>query len=222
MVNLSKKAKTQRVAATADKLDTKQKILAAAETEFMTRGYDGSRMQAIADRAGLNKAMLHYHFRSKDELFEQIFRDKASLLFPKAHEGLRAHTNFIEFTCGFVDMYLALLNQHPYLPFYMLQVATANAVLFSQVAADFPVKFVRAFTAAAKAGQIRDHDPQQFLLSLVGMCMWPFIGKNMIQHNLGLSDAVFATLLEQRAAEVKRYVVLLLTPEARAATRKKS
>lgn len=220
MVNLPKKAKKPQ--ATVETLDTKQKILAAAEVEFMTRGYDGSRMQAIADRAGLNKAMLHYHFRSKDELFEQIFRDKASLLFPKAHEGLRAHTNFIEFACGFVDMYLALLNQHPYLPFYMLQVAAANADLFSQVAADFPAKFVRAFNAAAKAGQIRPHDPHQFLMSLIGMCMWPFIGKNMIQHNLGLSDAVFAKLLEQRAAEVKRYVVLLLTPDDRAAARKKS
>ena len=59
-----------------DMNQTEEKILEAAEQVFMKQGYDGSRMQAIADLAGINKAMLHYYFRSKDLLFERIFKEK--------------------------------------------------------------------------------------------------------------------------------------------------
>ncbi|NJN24679.1 MAG: TetR family transcriptional regulator [Cyclobacteriaceae bacterium] len=50
----------------------------------MRKGMYGARMQEIADEANINKAMLHYYFRSKDQLFEAIFRDVFSQLIPKA------------------------------------------------------------------------------------------------------------------------------------------
>ncbi|HVV84449.1 MAG TPA: helix-turn-helix domain-containing protein [Kofleriaceae bacterium] len=196
-----------------DKLDTKQRILAAAEAEFLVHGYEGSRMQAIADRAGLNKAMLHYHFRSKDDLFAHVFQDKAKLLFPKVQASFRAHTDFIEFTCAFVDLYMAHLMAHPFLPLYLLQVSATNAALFKQVVTDFPLRFIAAFRAAIRAGTVRAHDPVQLMISVLGMCVMPFAARHMIQHLLELDDAAFQSLMKRRAAEVKRYVVLLLTPE---------
>ena len=54
-------------------LNTEQTILEAAKKIFIHKGMDGARMQEIADEAGINKALLHYYFRSKDKLFEAIF-----------------------------------------------------------------------------------------------------------------------------------------------------
>src|SRR2546425_901472 len=62
---------------------TENKILQAAKKVFITKGLDGARMQDIADEAGINKALLHYYFRSKDKLFEVIFMEAATSLFPK-------------------------------------------------------------------------------------------------------------------------------------------
>jgi TetR/AcrR family transcriptional regulator len=205
---------TAAAVAADDRPDTKHKILAAAEAEFLARGYDGSRMQAIADRAGLNKAMLHYHFRSKDELFAQIFEAKAQLLFPRAQASLRDQRDFLAFVCGFVDLYTAHLIEHPYLPLYIVQVSTTNPNLFKQVATDFPLRFVRAFEAAAAAGKIRAHDATQFLWSLLGMCVMPFVAKHMIKHLFEIDEPAFQALLRARADEIKRYVVLLLSPAA--------
>ncbi len=53
--------------------DTERQIFDAALQVFARKGKDGARMQAIADRADINKAMLHYYFRSKDKLYEQVF-----------------------------------------------------------------------------------------------------------------------------------------------------
>ena len=96
--------------------DTKARILAAAEAEFLAGGFDRARMQAIADRAQINKAMLHYHFRTKGELFAQIFKNRAGHLFPKAEAGKRLGTDFVGYTCNFIDAYFALLVENPYLP----------------------------------------------------------------------------------------------------------
>ena len=52
---------------------TEQKILEAAQEVFHEKGYDGARMQEIADKASINKGLLHYYFKTKDSLFEAIF-----------------------------------------------------------------------------------------------------------------------------------------------------
>lgn len=194
-------------------LDTKERIFAAAEAEFLVRGYDGSRMQAIADRAQINKAMLHYHFGSKDELFAQVFREKAKLLFPKLEASLRQGTGFIEFVCVFVDLYVTHLIENPFLPSYLFHISTNHPELLNQVKLDMPKKFVTAFSAAAKAKAIRAHDPQQFVVSLMGMCVMPFVAKNLIMGAFGFDADEYQSFLLARADEIKRYAVLILTPE---------
>ena len=52
---------------------TEQKIIEAAEIVFHEKGFDGARMQEIADKASINKGLLHYYFKSKDALFDAIF-----------------------------------------------------------------------------------------------------------------------------------------------------
>lgn len=58
------------------KQSKEQQILAAAEQEFLTRGYDGARTTSIAQAAGVTHAMLHYYFRTKEQLFERIVDEK--------------------------------------------------------------------------------------------------------------------------------------------------
>ena len=53
---------------------TESQILDAAEKVFQAKGMVGARMQEIADKAGINKAMLHYYYRSKQLLFEAVFK----------------------------------------------------------------------------------------------------------------------------------------------------
>ena len=65
---------------------TEERIKEAARTVFMRKGYDGARMQEIADEAGINKALLHYYFRSKNKLFGEIFNDAFNQLVPRIGE----------------------------------------------------------------------------------------------------------------------------------------
>lgn len=60
------------------KQNKEQDILIAAEEEFLTKGYDGARTTSIAQKAGVTHAMLHYYFRTKEQLFERIVEQKFS------------------------------------------------------------------------------------------------------------------------------------------------
>ena len=60
--------------------NTEQSILKAAEKEFLKKGFSGSKTTEIAKEAGVTHAMLHYYFRTKENLFNKVFEEKARQL----------------------------------------------------------------------------------------------------------------------------------------------
>ena len=94
---------------------TETQILNAARDVFYRKGLAGARMQEIADEAGINKAMLHYYFRSKDQLFEAIFKEGAMKIFPKISEYLQADLPLFEKITNFVENYIPLLQENFYI-----------------------------------------------------------------------------------------------------------
>ena len=71
--------------------DTKTRILDAADAVFVRRGIDGARMQDIADQAGVNKALLHYNFRSKADLARAVWLRIASSFVPHLPDARVRH-----------------------------------------------------------------------------------------------------------------------------------
>jgi len=79
--------------------DSRKRILDAAEVEFAAKGFDGARVDAIAARAGVNKALLYYYFKSKDGLLETLLAGyleglraaKAAVPLPRGPEGMQEH-----------------------------------------------------------------------------------------------------------------------------------
>ncbi len=59
---------------------TREKILNAALHEFSAHGLAGARVDGIAQTAGVNKAMIYYHFANKEALFNELFQTEMELL----------------------------------------------------------------------------------------------------------------------------------------------
>lgn len=87
-----------------------QAILEAAEREFLAKGFDGARTISIAQAAGVTHAMLHYYFRTKENIFERILDEKMRLmgelvmttfgrpglpLLERLRDGIARHFDFI-------------------------------------------------------------------------------------------------------------------------------
>src|SRR5688572_13967969 len=99
-----------------DPLASEQRILAAARSVFIRRGTAGARMQEIAEEAGVNQALLHYYFRTKDRLAEAVFAEVAGRLAPAIVGALGSDEPLERKVEEFVRIYIDTARQHPYIP----------------------------------------------------------------------------------------------------------
>src|SRR6187431_2668000 len=97
-------------------VDTEQRILDAAHTVFVRTGTAGARMQEIARAAGVNSALLHYYFRSKQRLAEAVFHRAAAQLLPAVVGVLVSERPLSDKVKAIVEIELDRLSRTPYLP----------------------------------------------------------------------------------------------------------
>jgi len=107
-------------------LTTEQLILGAAKKVFIRKGLDGTRMQEIADEAGINKSLLHYYFRSKDKLFDVIFKEIVMSFAPRIVEILNSPISLFDKIELFVATYIDLLLKNPYIPGFLVNEVSKN------------------------------------------------------------------------------------------------
>jgi AcrR family transcriptional regulator len=100
--------------------DTERRILDAARVVFVRRGTAGARMQEIAEEAGVNQALLHYYFRTKERLAATVFREAAARLLPAALGVFSSDMPLEEKVERFVHIYIDTVRETPFIPGYML------------------------------------------------------------------------------------------------------
>ena len=106
--------------------NTETEILIAAKEIFQQKGMAGARMQEIADKAKINKALLHYYYRSKQLLFEAVFKSAFSLLAPQLNKVLNDDSDLFEKIRKFTENYVSFVIKHPYLPNFVIQELNKN------------------------------------------------------------------------------------------------
>ena len=96
--------------------NTEQSILKAAEKEFLKKGFSGSKTTEIAKEAGVTHAMLHYYFRTKENLFNKVFEEKAKQLADTFLSRVDESLPFLEKIKCFIEAHFDLLTANPELP----------------------------------------------------------------------------------------------------------
>lgn len=196
--------------------NTEGKILAAARKVFLNKGMDGARMQDIADEAGINKALLHYYFRSKDKLFEQVFLEAVTSFLPKIFSILESNETLFQKIEWFCEEYINQLIKTPYVPIFVLNEINRQPQAFlKKVVGKNPppvFKVLLQIDAEMKAGVIKATDPIQLLLNIISLCLFPFVASPLVQLISGLNKKQFNTLMEERKKEVPRLIIESLKP----------
>jgi len=189
-----------------------EKILAAAKKVFTTKGMAGARMQDIADEAGINKALLHYYFRSKEKLFEVIFFEAAQKLFPKINLIFESDMPLFEKIENFAEQYITMMSENPYLPLFVLNEVSKEPEIFikkiwGKQNMPRPEKFLVQIEREVKNRTIKKISPLHLLINLISLSVFPFVAKPMIQFTLGLDEMQFKNVMEQRKKEVAKFII---------------
>jgi AcrR family transcriptional regulator len=190
---------------------TEQKILDAAKHVFVTKGMSGARMQDIADAAGINKALLHYYFRSKEKLFETIFSEALEKLFPKLASILESDKTILEKIEMICVEYVNQIQQMPYLPVFIISEINRQPEAFLKKMTGNrkpPFKaFIHTIETAVKRKEIKPVQPLQLLMNIVSLNIFPFMMKPLLQHVGGVSKKQFDALMEERKKIVPQIII---------------
>ena len=190
---------------------TEERILVAAKQVFVKKGMTGARMQDIADTAGINKALLHYYFRSKEKLFEVIFKEAATRLFPKINEILNSELPLFDKIRRFTHDYVEMVIETPYLPLFVLNEINKQPHEFSKKMFGKnrpPVhKLAEQIEKESKKGLIKSVSAPQLIINMMSMCIFPFVGKPMIQLVMNIDDLQFREMMEQRKKLIADFII---------------
>ncbi len=190
--------------------NTEHQILTAAREVFITKGFEGARMQEIADHAGINKALLHYYFRSKENLFEAVFSEVASNLFPAMKQMLEAELELKEKIALFITIYLKALDENPFIPAFIINTLNTNPDSFLKYikkAGLNPMLLQRQIDEEAGRGTIRKIKAEHLLVNIIAMCIFPFVARPIVQKIFDMNNDEYQMYLESRQKEIIDFVL---------------
>ena len=196
---------------TAGRRAAEERILDAAREVFLEKGKAGARMQEIAARAGINKALLHYYFRSKEELYRQVLTRELSSFFNELIESVRPAGDMETFIRAFIENYIDRLSGNPQVVrFLTWEIGTGGPVARNVIAVIihgnegnpiWPV-FRDTFSRGIAAGAIRPVDPQHLIFSLIGMCIYVFLAAPILTAVFPGIDPSDGEFIEKRKKEI--------------------
>ena len=190
---------------------TEDKILEAAKNVFVTKGMEGARMQEIADEAGINKALLHYYFRSKERLFEAIFAEIIKFAFPKITRIVQSEEPIVTKIEQVIDAYIDLLINHPFIPGFIIKELNRDPSGLFKIVIKFglnPQAIFDHIQLAMDRGEIIQMPPKHLAINIISMCVFPFAARPILSFVVFKDDQkALEAFYAERAAVIKKFVI---------------
>lgn len=192
-------------------LSTEQKIKDAARKVFIKKGFAGARMQDIADEAGINKALLHYYYRSKEKLFEVIFDEAFGAIVPAVNAVIAGEGSVEKKLDAFIEQYITIIEENPHLPLFIIHELSSDPDRFVEKIKNrtelpnISLLVTQLFDEISN-GRMRFYNPFHLIMNILAMCAFPFVAKPMLKAVSGMSEEMWQGLMKDRKEEVKRFV----------------
>lgn len=196
---------------TEQNISTEEHILEVAREVFMQNGYDGTSMQMIADKAGINKSLLHYYYRSKERLFREIFAKVFSQFIPHLGVIFMSEMTLENKIHAFVDRYIDVFIENPLIPIFVMQELSKNPDSLNELIREAGIKpeiMLGKIGSALEQEKVYIRDPRHFFVNLIGLCVFPFAARPLIQRMLFDNDQeAYNNFLQERKKEIPQLIL---------------
>ena len=193
------------------KEETQKMILEAARKIFARKGLAGARMQEIADEAGINKALLHYYYRSKEKLFEQVFQEAANKLITPVIRFLGDESDLFDKIRNLCRHYYQTLEKYPFLPNFVINEVHTNPenifkIMGFEHMGEAKEKTIHQIKEAVQQGIIHEIDGRELIWNILSLCVFPFVSKPIVSKFLYEKENIDA-ILKLRADRTADFII---------------
>ena len=183
--------------------------MVAAEQEFMERGFTAAKMTAIAKRAGVTHAMLHYYYRNKENLFDQVFQQKMSLMAQSFLTVVDQEISPQERIRKAIEFHFDFLADNPRLPLFILREIVDNPerrVSCQKVLMPVFQKVIRSMMTLlnreAERGTIAKVDAFDFIMSFVSLNIFTVLSLPVVSMLVDIKEGKTEAFLRLRKEQI--------------------
>ena len=176
-------------------------------------------MEDIAKEAGMNRALLHYYFRSKEKMFDIIFQQRIREFFGGLAKIIFSEIPLTAKIRSIVEHDITMISQNPDLPLFVMQEIgqrPERLVVHAERAGAKPGELLKFFSKQVneeiKLGRIRPIEPVQLLINIMSMAIYPFVAKPMIMIMKQIDQKGFDKIMNSRKVEVSEFILQALKP----------
>lgn len=192
-------------------MNRKQEIQEAAFNEFTQKGYAGARMQAIADNVGVTKAMIHYYFESKENLFRNTYEKACEILLTGLFESLEKDIPLFQKIEQFIDIALNRFINEPKLARFVIheldkEPDITKEILHDVLQQDFS-KLETQLQKAADNYEITPVSSDQLIANIISLSVFPTVGRTFLTEILQKDEDTYQQFLKQRRESVKDTII---------------
>jgi TetR/AcrR family transcriptional regulator len=196
-------------------LSTEKKILLAAKKVFHKKGFDGARMQEIADEAGINKSLLHYYFRSKDNLFNSVFQEALQEIFSRLFTIAGEEAPLEEKIRLIFRNYIGFLQENSYIPGFILTEMRKNperlGVLFKKANIS-PKALYERMKNSFEDEKVEEMGYKKFVINILSLMIFPFAARPLLQVIFNFTEEEYDIFLEQRKSDLPDFFMNAIRP----------
>jgi TetR/AcrR family transcriptional regulator len=191
---------------------TEERIFESATEVFVEKGMDGARMQDIADHAGINKALLHYYYRTKDHLFNAVFEKIAGKVFSKFAPVLDEKLSLEDKIKFFYREHIAFMQKNPRLPAFLLNELNRNPERIKNLIKNIDLSSLwktlyKQHREELKKYNIQEEIMPQLMVSIAALSVFPFAARGIIEGILDKFGIDFDQYLEERKEFAAEFVI---------------
>ncbi|MCM2271973.1 MAG: TetR/AcrR family transcriptional regulator [candidate division Zixibacteria bacterium] len=177
-----------------DETGTRQKIIDTARSEFAEHGLAGARVERIAKTAGVNKAMIYYHFHSKEYLYESVVKEFFQEIFRQILARTSEGKTLDQFLLAALETHIHAYQTSPeFVKILLRELASPNESLLNDLAttirgSQFPATVVARLQQGMAEGEYRKIDPQQAMMSIITMSIGYLLLAPLADRIWGIED----------------------------------
>ena len=183
---------------------TEKLIKDTAKGIFFQKGHLSATTQEIADAAGVNRALIHYYFRSREHLLEVVFQEAVAESRRQAAEIFRSSDPFKKKISKYLDVFIDRNVDYPYIQNFIIREITKNPEkekeYFQQKRENLTKTILPQLTEEIEKGNIAPIKLEHFMTNMMSMCSYPLVAKPLLQKMFGFDEKAYRNFLKERKA----------------------
>ncbi|KMQ64905.1 TetR family transcriptional regulator [Chryseobacterium angstadtii] len=182
----------------AKKDQTQELIKETAKNLFFVKGKFDATTQEIADEAGVNRTLINYYFRSRDNLIQIIFDEAQRVEQEKSKIIQNADLPFKVKISKFIESSLSTSLQYPYLETYIVSQINKGNCNEREIEEEVLQTLYKDIEKEMELGNIEKMAPVQFILNMVSLLVFPSAVRPLFMENLMISDEEYDQIISER------------------------